>query len=117
MAFYKRDTEVSVMKKFGKFVLAGTALLAAVGVAETFRKMKKKKEEDITGDFRKEESPETENGSKKDSGQCGCGCAAGRAEPEQAAAQPEEAARADRRRKVKDLDDDPFCRLFDELCK
>ena len=25
------------MKKFGKFVLAGTALLAAVGVAETFR--------------------------------------------------------------------------------
>ena len=31
--------------------------------------------------------------------------------------QAEEAARADRRQNVKDLDDDPFCRLFDELCK
>ncbi len=103
------------MKKFGKFVLAGMALLAAVGVAETFRKMKKEKEEDITGDFRKEESPETETGSKKDSGQCGCasGCAA----PEQDAGQAAEAAREDRRRKVRDLDNDPFCRLFDELCK
>lgn len=99
------------MKKFGKFVLAGTALLAAVGVVETVKKLKKDKEEDITGDFRKDDSPKAETESVKTSGQTAC------AAPEQEADQAEEEARADRRRKVKDLDDDPFCRLFDELCK
>jgi len=103
------------MKKFGKFVLAGTALLAAVGVVETVKKLKKDKEEDITGDFRKDDSPKAETESVKTSGQTAC--AAGCAAPEQEADQAEEEARADRRRKVKDLDDDPFCRLFDELCK
>lgn len=103
------------MKKFGKFVLAGTALLAAVGVVETVKKLKKDKEVDITRDFRKDDSPKAEKESAEASGQSAC--AAGCAAPEQEADQAEEAARADRRQNVKDLDDDPFCRLFDELCK
>ena len=57
------------MKKFGKFVLAGTALLAAVGVVETVKKLKKDKEVDITGDFREDDSPKAETESVKTSGQ------------------------------------------------
>lgn len=91
------------MKKAGKIVLAGLAALAAVGVAETMKKKKQDKEEDFTDDFRRD----TDTAWKQPE------APAKQAAPVSA----EEKAKADRMQKVKDLDKDPFCHLFDELCK
>ena len=88
-----------MMKKTGKLVIAGAAALAAVGAAAAVKKLKEKQEKDITEDFQGE--PEMDFGDVE----------------YPAPETPADKARNDRMQKVKDLDNDPFCKLFDELCK